>query len=269
MTSLFAVTGFFGWVGAVVVVLLAVFLVIWLVNRRAGRDLFSAGRAQVGKLGQAAKNADPKAMLDQEIRDAETALNGSISDLEESQALVAELQEQVNDNQRSVNTLDARVKNSLRDDPTDARGKAGEYVTQLNTKKAELAKNEDQLKKAQALYANNLAKFRNAQGKVKTAQERARSLGVDLKQSETNAKIARVAAKFNVDVSGLDNTVAEAEAQVRRQIARNNAVGQVQTDLGLDGVKEMEEEERLKKAEAASALEEYRRQMGLTEKTGS
>lgn len=271
MTSLFAVS-FLGVIGGVVLVAVAVFVLIWLVNRRAGRDLFSAGRAQVGKLGQAARNADPKAMLEQEIRDAETALNGSVGDLEESKALVTELEEQVKSNAREVSQLDAKVKNSLRADPEDKNGKAGEYVIQLNNKKTELEQNNTQLKQAQTLYSNNLAKFRMAHNKVKAAQERARTLGVELKQSETNAKIAKVAAKFNVDVGGLDNTVAEAEAEVRRQIARNNAVSQVQTDLGLDGVKELEEEERLKKAEAANALDEYRKSMGLPttgEKTGS
>jgi phage shock protein A len=263
--SLFAMS-FFGFVGAAVLVLLAVGVVVWLVNRRAGKDLLSAGRAQVGKLGQAAKNADPKAMLEQQVRDANDALNSSVSDLEESKGMVTELDLQVQANQREVNTLDARVKASLSVDPDDKSGKAGEYVQKLTVAKGVLTTNQEQLKKVQAIYANNLAKFRLAQGKVKAAGERAKQLGVELKQSETNAKIAKVAAKFNVNVEGLDDSVAEAEAAMRSQIARNNAVGEVQTDLGLDGVKEAEEEDRLHKAEAKVALEEYRKQMGLTPK---
>jgi phage shock protein A len=254
--------GFFGWVVSLAALAGVVFLLIWFVNRRAGNDLFKAGRAQVGKLGAAAKNADPKAVLDQEIRDAESELNESISSLEESNSLVAELSRQVNDNDRDAKKLDLRVQNSLRDDPDDKGGKAAQYVMDLNAKNTELVTNKEQLASAKKVYESNLARFRNAKNQINAAQARARNLGVELKQSETNAKIARIGAKFNVNTTGLSNAVSEAEAETRRQIDRNNAVSQVQTDLGLDGLKEAEEEDRLRRAEAASALEDYRKKLG-------
>lgn len=264
--SIFAMS-FFGYVGVGFLVLLGVFALVWAVNRRAGKDLFAAGRAQVGKLGTSARLADPKAMLEQEIKDAQDELKNSVPDLEESKGLVTELNAQVTANHREASLIDNKIKSSLLDDPEDKNGKAGEYAVKLANVKSNLETNQHQLKSAQTMYANNLAKFRLAMSKVARAEERARQLGLELKNSETNAKIAKVAAKFNVSTGGLDGAVEEAEAAVRGQIARNNAVSEVQTDLGFDGVKEAEEEDRLRKAEAKLALEQYRKDMGLTPTT--
>jgi hypothetical protein len=247
----------------VVSVLVGALVVIWLVNRRAFRDIWKSGRAQVGKLGSAARSADPKAIWEQELRDARDELNHSISDLEESKALVTELGEQVKLNMHEVALLDSKVKNSLKDDPKDTRGKAAEYVVQLENAQANLVRNQDQLTKAQTLYANNLKKFQLANKKIRDKEEHGRQLGQEVKSSETNARLARLAQKFHVDVGALDNRLNEAEADMRKQIARNNAVSEVQIDLGISGVKEAEEEERLAQAAAKSKLDEYRKKMGL------
>lgn len=249
-------------VTAILIFLAGVFIV-WMFNSRAFRDFFGAGRAQVGKWGTVARNADPQAIIHQEIRDAQEDLSRSVSDLEESKALVAELEEQCKTDIREVNKLDAQVKASLTDDPTDASGRAAQYVMNLETSQNNSKRNNEQLTKAKTIYANNLEKFRYAQTKIRQAQDRARNLGVEIKSSETNARLAKLAQKYNVDVSGLDNRLSEAESEARRQIAKNNAVSEVQADLGLDGLAEAREEERLKNAEAKNKLDEYRKKMGI------
>ncbi len=264
MNTLFAV-GLFEGVGLLFLAVVVLFAVIWFINSKAARSIWAAGRAQVGKVGQAAISADPKAIFEQEVRDAKEELNHSITDLEESKGLVTELQEQVSQDKREVAKLDAKVKASLTDDPEDTRGKAAEYVMQLETAQAALTRNTDQLTKAQQIYANNLKKFQLAQKKIREKEEKGRALGQEVKSSEMNARLAKLAQKFNVDVGALDSRLNEAEAEMRKKIAQNNAVSEVQTDLGLNGLAEAEEEERLAKAEAKNKLDEYRKKMGLTQ----
>jgi phage shock protein A len=254
-------------IGYILLGVLVVGFVIWLVNRGAFSDLWKSGRAQLGKIGTAAKNADPHALLTQEIKDKEAEVNGSLDALEESKAMVNELESQVKGDQRRVAQLDARIKASLKDDRDDKSGKAGEYAMELATAKANLEKNEAQFKRAQGNHANNLARFRAAQQKVADAKQRARQLGVELKQSATDARLNKMSASFNVNVGDLDEKLSETEAAVRAQIARNNAVGEVQAELGNDVLADIKEEERLRKAEASSALDEYRKQMDLSEKS--
>lgn len=249
--------------GYVLIGIVVVLLLVYLFNRRAFSDFFGAVNAQVGKLGAAARNADPQAVIHQEIRNSQAELDRAVGDLEESQGLVAQLSAQVAEDAREVSKCDAKVRHSLTDDPEDKGGKAANYVMQLETAQSAQQRNSEQLQTAKTIYANNLEKFRLAQRKIEEAKNRANNLGVELQSSQTNAKLANLAKKFNVDVGGLDSVLGEAEKETRRQIAKNNAVGVVQTDLGMDGLAEAREEERLKKAEASAKLEEYRKKMGL------
>ncbi len=260
MSPMFAI-GMFELFGVVALVVVVVGALVWFLNSRAFRDMLAAGRAQVGKAGQAAIAADPKAVFEQEVRDAKDELNRSITDLEESKGLVTQLQDQVKEDQREVNKLDSKVRNSLTDDPEDKGGKAGEYVMQLQAAQANFTRNSEQLKQAQTIYSNNLQKFQLAQKKIRQKEERGRQLGSEVKSSEMNARLAKLAQKFNVDVGGLDSRLNEAEAEMRKQIAQNNAVSEVQTDLGLNGLEEAKEEERLAKVEANKALDAYREKM--------
>lgn len=241
-------------------------LVLWLFNRKAFGDIWTSGRAQLGKLGQVAVSSDPAAVFAQELRDQREELDRSIEDLEESQGLVAELKEQVQESTREVATLDRKVQNSLRDDPEDLKGKAAEYVVQLESAQTNLNRNKEQLDHATTIYSNNVKKYQVAARKIREKEEMGRQLGQEVKSSETNARLAKLAQKFNVDVSSLDSRLNESAAEMKRQIARNNAVGVVQRDLGVSGLEEAEEEERLAKADAKAKLEEYRKKMNLPAK---
>lgn len=236
---------------------------IWLVNSKAVRDVLSAGRAQLGELGTAAQNADPVAMMNQAIRDQQAALDKAVAELEDSGASVAILQDQVKEDLREVKLQENNLKNSLKDDPEDVGGMGAEYVMKLEAAKKRYEEDNTLFVNAQKLHADNIAKFRAAQTAITAAQERARNLGASIKSSETGAKIARIAKTFNVDVSGLDNKLAEVEKAARQVIARNNAVSTVQSELGVDVLAKAQEQERLRKAEAKTKLDEYRKQYGI------
>lgn len=259
---MFAV-GVFEVFGLLLFVVFVLAVAAWFINSRAAKSIWASGRAQVGKLGSAALSVDPKAVFEQEVRDAKDDLNRSITDLEESKGLVTQLQEQVKADARDVSRLDAKVRNSLTDDPDDTKGKASEYVMQLEVAKTAQTRNTEQLNTAQTIYANNLKKFQLAQKKINEKEVRGRQLGAEVKSSEMNARLAKLAQKFNVNSDGLDSRLAEAEEEMRNKIAKNNAVSQVQTDLGLNGLAEAEEDDRLARADAKNKLAEYKKSMGL------
>lgn len=239
---------------AVVVVLLMVF------NRKALRRIFESGNAQVSKVGRALWEQDPQAIIQHRIDEATEEIRSATTALEENKALVNSLNRQVADGKREVALLDARVRNSLLDDPDDKNGKAGVYVQQLQTAQTALATNEGQLERVTAMYQNNLKKIQAARGKIKEAEDRARQIGIELKMAKTEAAIGELSAKCNINIKSVDG-LSEAEELARRQIDKYKARGEVATDMGTDGLAEIEEEERLKKAEGAALLEQYKANM--------
>ena len=127
--------------------------------------------AQIGKMGNWFWHADPAANYQKVLDDAAEEIGDATSAIEANKALVNSLTRQVADNEREVARLDARVKNSLAEDPADKGGKAAEYVMQLSVAQSHMAKNKDQLGKVQGLYQNNLKKIEMARRKIKEAQD--------------------------------------------------------------------------------------------------
>jgi phage shock protein A len=236
------------------------FGLLWVINRRAARHATTAASAQVGKIVDWFWHADPKANYQKVLDDAAEEIGDATNAIEANKALVNSLTRQVADNEREVAKLDARVKNSLAEDPEDKNGKAAEYVMQLSVAQSHLAKNKDQLGKVQSLYQNNLKKIEMARRKIKEAQDRGKQLNVELDMAKTSAKISKLATSFNINSPNLEG-LGEVEEQMRNQIDKYNAVSEVQTDMGTDGLKELEEEDRLRKGEAVRMLEDYKKKM--------
>lgn len=251
---------FWSVVSTMVVVIAGLFALLWFINRRAARHMADAASAQIGKMGNWFWNADPRANFQKVLDDAAEEIGDATGAIESNKALVNSLTRQVADNEHEVARLDARVKNSLADDPQDKSGKAAEYVMQLSISQSHLAKNKDQLVKVQSLYQNNLKKIEMARRKIKEAQDRGKQLNVELDMAKTSAKISKLATGFNINSPNLEG-LGEVEQQMRDQIDKYNAVSEVQTDMGTDGLKELEEEDRLRKGEAARMLEDYKKKM--------
>jgi phage shock protein A len=240
-----------GGVFAVVVVLVAIF------NRKAFKRLFEAGNAQVGKAGRAAWERDPLAIYQQRIDDATGEIQEATTAVEGHKGLVNSLGRQVEDGNREVAVLDARVQASLKDDPDDKSGKAAGYVQQLQRAQENLERNKAQHQKALTLYNNNIKKIQLARQKIKDAENEGKQLGVELKMAKTEAAIADLATKTNVNIRGVDG-LGEVAEEMRRQIDVQRARGEVATDLGTDGMAEIEEEDRLRKAAGADLLAQYK-----------
>lgn len=252
-TMLFSVTG----------IIVGVLLVMYLVNKRSLNKTLQAGGAQVDKVGNFLWSRDPAAVYQKIVDDATQEISDATEAIEENRALVTGLSRQVEDGRREIARVDAKIKLSLSDDPQDTNGRAADYVKQLQTAKEHLAKNEAQYTQVNNLYQFNIKKVNAARDKIKDAEDHGRQMGIELKMAQTQAKIAKLATKFNVNGLNTDG-LAEVTAEMQRQIDKANAVSQVQADMGLDGMKELEEEERLRKAEGKNLLEDYKKNMGTT-----
>lgn len=241
----------------VIGVVAAVLVLLALVNRKAFGRLFESGRAQVGELGRAAWQKDPQAIFQQRVDDATEEINEATKAVEQHKGLVNSLGRQVEDGKREVAVLDSRVQSSLKDDPEDTKGNAGRYVAQLQRAQENLARNEAQHTKAVTLYQNNIKKIQLARQKIKDAEDEGKQLGIELKMAKTEAAIANLATSANVNVKGVDG-LGEVAEEMRRQIDKERAKSDVAADLGTDGMAEIEEEERLRKAAGADLLAQYK-----------
>lgn len=247
------------WILGIIVVAVALVLIF---NRRAGRRIGEAANAQISKLGNSLWRRDPQAIYQHRIDEATEEIRDATTALEENKALINSLNRQVEENKREATVLDARIKTSLKDDPQDTKGKAASYVLQLNTAKRNLENNESQLNKATTLYQNNVKKINLARTKIKEAEDEGKQLGLELKMARTEAAINNLATSCNVNLKSMGG-LSEAKEEILRQIDRERAKGDVATDLGTNGMEEIEEEERLKKAEGQELLEKYKQEMGL------
>ena len=243
-------------IAAVIVVLVLIF------NRRAGRRIGEAANAQLGKAGNWLWKKDPQAIYQHRIDEATEEIRSATTALEEHKSLINSLSRQVEENRKEANVLDARIKASLKDDPQDSKGRAAGYVMQLKTAQNNLKSNEEQLNKATVLYQGNVKKINLARAKIKEAEDKGHQLGLELKMAKTEAVINNLAYSCNVNLKSVDG-LSEVEEEIRRQIDRERAKGDVATDLGTNGMVEIEEEERLKKAEGAELLEKYKQEMNL------
>jgi phage shock protein A len=244
-------------VGLIVGLLLVLVLAF---NRKAFMRLFESGNAQVGKAGRWAWERDPAAVYQQRVDDATEEINSATRSVEEHKGLVNSLTRQVEDGKREVAILDARIKTSLKDDPTDSKGNAARYCTQLERAKTNLERNTEQHEKSLQMYTNNIKKIQLARQKIKDAEDEGRQLGVELKMAKTEAAINNLATSARVNVKGVDG-LSEVAEEMRKQIDKERAKGDVAADLGNDGMAEIEEEERLRKAAGADLLAKYKSEM--------
>ena len=97
----------------VLVALLVVVVAMLIINSRAMAKIFGAGRAQVGKLGRMAEEADPLALLNQAVEDGVTSIQNSKKGLENYRALILSVQRQVESGEKERARLESRIQAAL------------------------------------------------------------------------------------------------------------------------------------------------------------
>lgn len=242
-------TGF--WLAMGVVGVLAVFQ-----RKNLGR-LLTAISAQFGKLFKWVWGIDPIAVYQAEVDRSAEEIQQAGEGLEQYRGLVSRLQRQVANGEKEELRLTSKVKTLLTDNNED---RAAEEAIHLKGIQKELAENRSQLTSYESAYQDNLKKVRYANDKIKGAKDKAAKLQADLRLSKAEAETAKLAQRFNINTN-VTNGLGEIEDEIQRQIDANRAKGQVIRDLSQDGLDQIEEDEKLQKAEAKELLLQFKQEM--------
>ena len=234
-----------------------VVLALVLVNRQAVLRLFGAGRAQVGKLGRAAEEADPLALLNQAVDDGVTNIQNAQRGLETSKSLVRSVERQVESGRKEKLRLGNRIQNVL--NSGDPNNTAKEYALQLAEVEKQLTVNEEQLTKHKEAYENWAKQVELGRKKVVEARQKAQRLGVELEMSKREKEMAAFANNFHFDPNELNQGMARAEELIQRQIDDNRAAGDVARDMSKAAVAEAADEELDRQAEADAILNRFKK----------
>ena len=214
-------------------------------------------KAQVNKLANFFWTADPIAQMQYEYDKAVEDMKGGRQGLEQYRGLVERVTRQVENEQRHLDQLQAKVKGYL---SAGDRETAGKFAIEMNKAKADLAENQAQLAMHEKAYNNNVRKVKAAMGKLKDIREKIQAYDAELKMSRAEAEMAELAKDFNFDVT---TDFGQIEQVIQDKISLNRGKARVAADLSEQGMVDIEREEAMEAAQAEGALREFEVEMGL------
>jgi phage shock protein A len=220
---------------------------MWERFKRAMRSLFGFAVTSM---------EDPELILEQNIRD----MNDQIPKMNESIAMVRAnqtlLEKENQQYKNEVAELVAKVKAAIQGNREDI---AGTYAAQLQTKKAALARNEQQLASAKQAYEKALqvkqAFLREKEKKTQQATEALR----DARRAKWQAKVADTMESFTV--AGVDAT----HDEMLRKVQESTAVNVARMEMALDKVDvgAMKIEQDAEALRAAELVKQFKLEMGV------
>ena len=244
-----------GSLGTIIVAAVLVVGVLALINKQAVLNFFGAGRAQLGKVGRAAADADPLAMAQQEAEDAAKKIKPLIDAQKKAEATLQLLNTQVADDTKEQARLDYRIKQALAKDPPD-QASAERHALEIAQVEARLKTNAEQ-QASQEENVKHLAQMVDMdQRKMKEIQDKLAAKGQRLQQS---AAIAEANAAF-VSLTGGDifGKLNSSLSKVDQKIAENEASAKVDAQQCAGAIADIQEEEEDRAAQAASVLDRYK-----------
>ena len=219
--------------------------------------LWAAFRAQLNKLANVFFEADPVAQMRYEYDRSVEQLKEGRGGLEMYRALVEIVTRQVKTNEGHVTKLEAQTKAYLK---TGDRETAAKFALELEKARTELKQNQQQLAMHEGSYENNLQKIQNAMKKLGDVRNRIDKQEADLKMSEAEAEVAKLAEQFNFNVT---TDFGKLEDVMQKKIDLNRAAVRVSADMSQEGIASIEAEERMEGQMAEDALKRMEVEMGI------
>jgi phage shock protein A len=216
-----------------------------------------AVRAQFNKLANWFWTKDPIAQMQYEYDKAVEQLKEGRVGLEQYRAMVERVQRQVNENEKNVQQLTAKIKAYLK---AGDRTTAGQLAMQLQKTKQELEENKSQLAMHEKAYDNNVEKIKHASKQLADVRTKIKKYEAELKMSNAEAELARLSQTFNFDVT---TDFGELEQVIQEKIDRNRSVARVAADLSSEGIETIEKEKAMQSALADDMLSQFEVEMGL------
>jgi phage shock protein A len=219
--------------------------------------MWAALRAQLNKLANLFWEADPIAQMRYEYDRSVEQLKEGRQGLEMYRALVEQVTRQVKSNEAHVAKLEAQAKAYLK---AGDRETAAKFALELEKARGEMAQNAAQLKLHETAYDNNLRKIQHAGKKLAEVRNRIDKQAADLKMSEAEAEVAKLAEQFNFNVS---TDFGQLEDVIQRKVDRNRAAVRVSADMSNEGLATVEAEQRMEAQMGEDALRKLEAEMGI------
>ncbi|MBF0531140.1 MAG: PspA/IM30 family protein [Deltaproteobacteria bacterium] len=219
--------------------------------------LWNAIMGQINKLANFFWEADPIAQMQLEYDRSVVQLKEGRNGLEQYRGLVERVTRQVKMNEKTVADHTAKVKAYLQAGDRDT---AGKFAIELKRAQDELSENKAQLNLHETAYQNSVRKIQNAAQKLADVKNKIQKYNAELKMSEAEAEVSRLAQNFNFDVT---TDFGQLEGVIQDKIDLNRAKVRVAADMSGQGIAEIEAEERMQKAVADDLLNKFEVDMGL------
>jgi phage shock protein A len=219
--------------------------------------LFSAFRAQLNKIANLFWEADPIAQMRYEYDRAVEQLKEGRKGLEQYRGLVERVNRQVADNSAQCQRLEAQARAYLKAGDRDT---AARFALELQKARNELAENKQQLDLHETAYQNSLKKIQHANGKLIDVRQKIQKYDAELKMSEAEAEVAKLAETFDMNVT---TDFGQIEQVIKQRIDTNRGSARVAADLSTKGIADIQAEERMQKVMADDALSALEVELGL------
>lgn len=222
-----------------------------------GGKFWSVVMARINKVANFFYERDPIAQMQYEYDLAVEGLKEGRKGLEMYRGLVERVSRQVQEGERHLEKLKAQVKAYLK---AGEREIAAKFALELKKTEAALAQNREQLVLHETAYQNNLKKIQHANKSLVDVREKIQRYDAELKMSEAEAEVAKLAEGFDVNVT---TDFGELEHIIQSKIDTNRGKVRVAADLSSRGIPEIEAEARMEKQLAEDALRELELELGM------
>lgn len=219
--------------------------------------IWASIRAQLNKVANMFFEADPIAQMRYEYDRSVEQLKEGRQGLEMYRALVEKVTRQVKANEAHVQKLEAQAKAYLK---AGDRETASKFALELEKARGEMAQNNEQLKLHESAYENNLKKIQHAGKRLADVRSRIDRQEADLKMSEAEAEVAKLAEQFNFNVT---TDFGQLDEVLQRRIDRNRAAVRVSADMSSEGLASIEAEQRMESQMGEDALKRLEAEMGI------
>jgi len=221
------------------------------------KKFWSSIRAQLNKLANVFWEADPIAQMRYEYDRAVEELKSGRLGLEQYRGLVESITRSMNAAEKQFSKLQAQAKAYLR---AGDRETAGKFALEGQKLKTHMAEQREQLEMHEKSYENNLKKIQHASKKLAEVREKIQRYDAELKMSEAEAEVAKLAESFEFNVT---TDFGQLEDVVQRRIDTNRGKSRVAADLSSRGLADIEAEEQLDIILAEDALKALEIETGV------
>jgi phage shock protein A len=207
---------------------------------------------------------DPVAIYQLEVDRAAERLKESRQGVEMYKGLVNGIERQVVEGTANVARLEAQIKAYLRTGTPEARDAAAKLAIQHQSSKNDLETHKQQLETHRTAFDNHMLKLRQANEDIGKLQQKAQRMKAELKMSQAEAEMARVAEALGGQLSGnLTTDLGQVESMIKRQIDHNRGKAQVAAELSSQGVAEIKNRQAVERQMAEDLLTSFEVEMGL------